>query len=129
MIKNKRYTDAKTGEVYKISYHQLVRWQAIDVLGGVCAVPGCECTDKRCLQLDHKNGDGYLEPTRQHRCGTRRNVINKRMKNGTLFEKFQVLCANHHNIKSFDNNEMDGAPSRSAKKKNKKKTKKRSKSS
>lgn len=64
------------------------------ILGKVCVA--CGFTDKRALQVDHINGDGYKE----------RGNIHKRLKliqlNPTAY---QILCANCNWIKRVVNGE------------------------
>lgn len=68
---------------------------AYDKLGNKCANPACRwfnedeswgCVDRRCLQIDHVNDDGYLNRMRgyQLHLAVLRDVDNQ----------FQLLCAN-----------------------------------
>jgi hypothetical protein len=70
------------------------RQEAIIALGGVCLT--CQCVDVRCLQIDH------IIP-----------IKGKRMNDTTFYnsiirgmiENLQVLCANCHAIKTYENGE------------------------
>jgi hypothetical protein len=67
-----------------------LRVQAIRVLGGACVQ--CQCTDIRCLQIDHIIPIGKK---REHR-----DVLYKRVIRGNT-ENLQVLCACCHAIKTY----------------------------
>ena len=84
--------------------------KAIAALGGRCANPDCRwinedgsrgCTDPRCLQIDHVNGDGADDRRFfKHILSFYRFVI----KNGSQ-GKYQALCANCNWIKRSINRE------------------------
>lgn len=89
--------------------------RVIDLLGGRCANPACQwlnadgsrgCTDYRCLQIDHVNGEG-AEDRRTARKGTMfyRFVI-KNILSGVV-GRYQVLCANCNWIKRHANREYN----------------------
>ena len=71
-----------------------LRQKAIGALGGVCMY--CQCNDMRCLQIDH------IVPIR-----------GKRVANTSLYcsilrgevGNLQLLCANCHAIKTYENGE------------------------
>jgi len=82
-------------------YHQRLRFECIEKLGGKCAWPeGCGWTDPRALHVDHKHGGG--------------NEDRKSLGNQTAFYRqvladkegrYQLLCANHNWIKRLENRE------------------------
>lgn len=91
----------------KENYRDL-RNRFIDALGAKCASPDClvpnGCTDRRCLQIDHINGDGYI--FRKNGLGSSQ-IIYKYINHLDEAKKiFQVLCANCNWIKRFVNNEQ-----------------------
>jgi hypothetical protein len=74
-------------------------------LGGKCC--RCGMTDKRVLQIDHVNGDGFKYRSKL-KSGTRRaggewfrDYLNGRI------DKYQILCANCHCIKTWENKEFE----------------------
>ena len=82
-------------------YRANLKAQAYAVLGGFrCAVPGCNNNDPRGLNIDHVNGDGFLD-RKKTRTG------------GPLYKKiiatggagYQVMCAYHNQIKRFEQDE------------------------
>lgn len=79
----------------------MVKWKeaALDLLGGKCV--RCYFSDKRALQFDHINGDGYL--TNKSRNAAHYKHIFKSVTNKE--NRFQILCANCNWIKRFENNE------------------------
>ena len=84
--------------------------RALEKLGGKCANPACQwlnadgsrgCTDFRCLQIDHVNGDGATDRKKfKHILNFYRFVI----KNGGM-GLYQALCANCNWIKRHVNKE------------------------
>ena len=78
-------------------HHKKLRIHALSVLGGVCVI--CGFTDWRALQIDHINGDGYLDKKK----GGRFNLV----KHPELINKIkhQILCANCNFIKRYENQE------------------------
>lgn len=71
-----------------------LRQLAVDTLGGQCVVCGIE--DVRCLEIDHIDGGGSEERARLSK-----NAIHKRIIDGA--PGYQLLCANHHSIKTYEN--------------------------
>jgi 5-methylcytosine-specific restriction endonuclease McrA len=71
------------------------RQEALSILGGQCAL--CQCKDIRCLQIDH------IVPLQgQRRMGYMalyRSIVNK-----GVTENLQILCANCHAIKTYQEN-------------------------
>jgi hypothetical protein len=82
----KRY--GSTTELSKRSQH-MKRIRALMLLGGKC--DKCGNNDMRTLHIDHVNNDGAA-----HRRETNRNVVQWVFKSP---ERFQILCANCHEIK------------------------------
>jgi 5-methylcytosine-specific restriction endonuclease McrA len=76
-------------------YKQGLRVQAIAVLGGAC----CKCgfTDIRALEIDHINNDGCLDRKKRTRYSMWASIIK-----GASVGEFQLLCANCHQIKSYE---------------------------
>jgi 5-methylcytosine-specific restriction endonuclease McrA len=71
-----------------------LRQEAVEALGGVCV--GCQCSDIRCLQIDH------IIPLK----GQKRIAVSTfylSVIRGAV-ENLQVLCANCHAIKTYDEN-------------------------
>ena len=93
----------------RLTPHQCERWKALDELGGRCV--RCGITDKRCLEIEHKDGDGYLEVGRisggpgSNARGMTASTIRKKRLSGELLVRFQAMCANCHAIKSFEKGE------------------------
>lgn len=84
--------------------------KAIYKLGGRCVNPGCRwinmdgsrgCTDYRCLQIDHVNGDGAIDRKKfKHILTFYRFVIDN-----DVDSIYQVLCANCNWTKRHENQE------------------------
>ena len=82
-----------------------LRLKAIAALGGYCKA--CNISDFRVLEFDH------IEPVQWRTNGKVKmngqqntNEINKMVKRGeNPTEKFQLLCANCHKIKTYENND------------------------
>jgi hypothetical protein len=84
----------------RISQRQMYRNTLFDILGGAKCIK-CGFTDKRALQLDHKQGDGtrkmHMEELKDH------HRYLKYIDNPELARKtFQVLCANCNSIKRYE---------------------------
>jgi len=79
---------------------QAKREAVVEALGGKCARCGYDA-DIRALELDHKNGDGYLD---RKRLGSKvyRYYFNRL---DEAREKLQVLCANCNKIKAIEEKE------------------------
>jgi hypothetical protein len=67
-------------------YDRGFKQRKIDSLGGRCVV--CGITDIRMLTIDHVNGDGHRGVTK----------LAEILANP---DRFQVLCANHHMLKTY----------------------------
>jgi hypothetical protein len=82
-------------------YKQL-RGYIIDALGGRC----CKCgfCDRRALQVDHVNGDGYLFKSEMTNPAAMWELVQKDVKEQT--GKFQLLCANCNWIKKHDDQDF-----------------------
>lgn len=78
-----------------------LRQKAVNSIGGCCAK--CGFSDIRALQIDHINGDGFVERRnrKQNQWIFYKNII----KFGSQ-GKYQVLCANCNWIKVFENKEF-----------------------
>ena len=85
------------------NYHQNLRDEVLKLLGGKCAWTDCTWVDPRALQIDHKQGGGWLDVKGQ-------TLLRKILKlNG---EGFQLLCANHNWIKRVERREIRGSLSK-----------------
>lgn len=71
------------------------------MLGHKCAVCGFE--DARALQIDHINGDGYID--RGNR-GYNYAFFKEILADPNAKLKYQILCANHNWIKRHEQNEV-----------------------
>jgi hypothetical protein len=77
-----------------------LKQKVFDILGNACTI--CGFNDKRALQFDHINGDGYLERKKlRSGMGLWRSFI----RDPKIKERIQVLCCNHNWIKRYENNE------------------------
>lgn len=81
-------------------YHQKIREQVIEAMGGEC----CQCgySDKRALHIDHKNADGGKIRGRTNNGWSK--MYHEIIK-GLGKEKYQLLCANCNWIKKHDGQE------------------------
>lgn len=81
------------------------RIEALDIWNCTCVKCGYN-KDLRALEVDHINGDGYLERNGK-RGGAMKNYRHwvNLIADPQVKEKFQLLCANCHKIKTFENNE------------------------
>jgi hypothetical protein len=70
------------------------RSDAIRNLGGKCVVCGEMCI--YVLEIDHKDNDGYVD--KQKHISAYANLC--RLAEGDDLERFQILCANCHAIKT-----------------------------
>jgi hypothetical protein len=89
-------------------YIEKTRDAAYEKLGNRCSSPLCRwinldgtrgCTEKKCLQVDHVNGDGYLE-RKLGMYGLYKKVMSD------TEGAYQLLCANCNWIKKVDNKEI-----------------------
>lgn len=80
-----------------------VRIELINFLGGKC----CKCgvDDWRVLQVDHTNGDGYLDRKKEREGHCNWSKLKNIKENPT---KYQLLCANCNWIKRHENKESVG---------------------
>jgi len=92
-----------TSKEYKREYARNIRKAVLDILGGKCN--RCGFDDYRALQIDHINGDGYIERTKGKGFGS---DYSKRVMQSFLNgeNKYQLLCANCNWIKRVENKEM-----------------------
>ena len=79
------------------------RMKAIERLGGKCAM--CGFDDYRALQIDHVNGGGNQQRKEIGQSRMMREI--ELMRDETLFENYQLLCANCNWIKRDENNELN----------------------
>lgn len=97
----KNWRSSEKCQILETLRRQNMRARCIEKLGGKCAWPeGCDWTDPRALQIDHKRGGGNKE--RKELNGAR--AFYKRVladENDT----YQLLCANHNAIKKIVNGE------------------------
>ena len=64
----------------------------------------CGFSDSRALQIDHRNGDGFIERRKYKSSVTFYNMLLK-MSEEELHSKYQLLCANCNWIKCVENQE------------------------
>ncbi len=106
--RNQRYRERHQEQIatYRSTTRVHVRWkgtarqryiqqkqEAITLLGGICC--RCGCDDIRCLEIDHiipVNGDRSVYGAKLYR-----SIVN-----GGSRENLQVLCANCHAIKTYE---------------------------
>ena len=100
----KRYYDKNGGLVStkKRDHVRILRSKVVEFLGGKCVK--CGYSDKRALQIDHVNGDGYLE--RKKKSNVVRYLADVIVDIYIHGGRYQLLCANCNIIKKFENNEM-----------------------
>ncbi len=81
-----------------------LRTRAFALLGDKCAWrEGCDWTDPRALQIDHKHGGGGRE---LRKLGGTYAVCRKIIALGSEARRdYQLLCANHNWIKRYENKE------------------------
>lgn len=72
------------------------RLRAMQIMGGCCE--RCGFDDPAALEFDHK--EPLLRASRGLRRGDNTAELNDHIRNGTLAEVFQLLCANCHRIKT-----------------------------
>jgi DNA-binding XRE family transcriptional regulator len=81
--------------------HRSNRRQAVEILGGCCAV--CGYSDERALQIDHINGGGKKEIDNTTSYARHKWIIDYPDK---AKKKYQILCANCNWIKRYENKEV-----------------------
>jgi len=100
----KKYREAhKERRVINKEYHRNMRSQALERLGNKCLL--CGFSDIRALQIDHINGDGYLE-RKQKLKGSKFYSLIANLSDAGLKQKYQLLCANCNAIKTAENEEQ-----------------------
>lgn len=92
-LKLMSYNKAKRALSGKKWYHNR-KLKAYAVLGSCCA--RCGNTDYRVLQIDHIHNDGYLI----RRAKDRRSILSEIIEHNPS-DKYQLLCANCHAIKTW----------------------------
>lgn len=85
-LQRKRYRDKWKNYIYSI-------------LGDKCFK--CGFNDRRALQIDHINGDGYLENKKRN--ATHYRKVYESLERGE--KRYQILCCNCNWIKRTENNE------------------------
>ena len=80
-----------------------VRLQLIAALGGKCQQ--CDWTDPRALQVDHINSNGAEERRTREVHSQSRAFIAHVLSHP---DEYQLLCANHNQIKKYEENETVG---------------------
>lgn len=95
-LPNVRKYLAKHPEDAELESHALIRRVLIDMLGGKCTWGDCNVDDHRMLQIDH------IVPIKNSKRRSTRWY--GPVKTGNT-EGLQLLCANHHSLKSHQNNE------------------------
>lgn len=98
--KHKRSREAS----WKRNKREATRNEILDFLGRRCAKCGFD-QNVLALQIDHINGDGYVERAAVHGDGQRyyNNILKNLKIDGC--DKYQILCANCNIIKKYENNE------------------------
>jgi len=87
--------DCNRAREYARDSHQKLRKQAIATLGGKCLWCGYD-KDYRALQVDH------IEPILKQYRGDSSSHFREVVSMNEPFSKYQLLCANCHSIKSYD---------------------------
>lgn len=93
----RRYRE-RTLDIASANAKRRMRAAANAALGNVC----CRCgfSDWRALEIDHVNNDGYLERVNGKR-KTRWQMLKEIVQHGGQ-DRYQLLCANCHQIKSYE---------------------------
>ena len=91
---------------YDAELAQVERLKLLELWDSRCVRCGYN-ENHRALEIDHINGDGYLERNQKEYRGSGRNYTGwrKMLNDPDVKLKYQVLCANCHRIKTFENNE------------------------
>lgn len=109
-LRHQRYLRQREDESRR--YHEkylLAKEEIITLLGGKCVNPynllphPDWCNDRACLQIDHKNGDGYKE-RKLYPYKVMKTILEK-IKAGS--KDYQLLCANCNWIKRERNRETN----------------------
>jgi len=88
-----------------------IKIEIFALLGSKCSNPSClvpnGCTDSRCLQIDHINGNGKQKKRSSNGYDSGSNYYRGILKEIKASSKdYQLLCANCNWIKRCENNEM-----------------------
>lgn len=86
------------------------RERVIELFGGKCAE--CNFSDVRALDIDHIHGDGCIERTKFNSSQIWGMIISAFELNipealEIVRNRYQILCCNHHRIKTIKNREND----------------------
>ena len=71
--------------------------KAVEILGGKCSYSGCNVTDFRCLHIDH-----ITPKMGGTNSGSGINNSNMVVRGSLTSNEVQLLCANHHAIKTYE---------------------------
>lgn len=84
----------------------MYKWKskAFELLGHICSK--CGFSDKRALQFDHINGDGYKDNKKRNVTHYKKIVIS--VQSGE--KRYQILCCNCNWIKRIENKEYHVGP-------------------
>jgi hypothetical protein len=89
----------KKNALYARERGQRIKLAAFALLGGKCSQ--CDWTDARALEVDHING---RLPEEKKKRGSH-DLYSRILTGKRSIEDLQLLCANHHRIKTLENNE------------------------
>lgn len=107
----KKHANSKKHNDYMRGYNKTKREKSLEILGSRCSNPDCGwinkdgsrgCTDERCLQIDHINGDG---PALRKQFGNGSLALHADIVKDIKHERYQLLCANCNWIKRHINKE------------------------
>jgi hypothetical protein len=88
--------------IWKRQQNLRAKLKAVEILGGKCIIDDCDISDFRCLQIDH------IIPIIRGKRGTIGGIESSyKIIRGTLTNKeVQLLCANHHAIKTYEKDRL-----------------------
>lgn len=90
----------KVAQAATRTWRHNLRTEVIEFLGGACN--NCQLSDPRCLEVDHTDGSGYLLNGSNQRHSWFRKILLGEAVNA------QVLCANCHAIKTWNESGYSG---------------------
>ncbi len=100
--------ESRKHEIREKSYIVRKRHNLIDLMGGKCV--HCGFTDKRALQIDHVDGDGWVQRKKYKEFGGISNTMYYNLVEESYLKKdgaYQILCANCNWIKRIENREYN----------------------